>query len=195
MIIKKHRRNRNGGNCLSKQLILSLAMSLDGFIADDEGGYDWIHGDGQHHLDTTLRWDYDAFLQGIDTVIMGRACYDQKMHLDFAGKQVLVATSHPPLKADDVRFITGDLCGTVRAEKAKQGKDIFLFGGGKAAAPLIEADLVDRYIIGIIPVLLGYGRPLFYPRPASAPLTLDRYMIEEGVVVLDYLRRPVTQAN
>ena len=126
---------------------------------------------------------------------MGRACYDQKMHLDFAGKQVLVATSHPPLQTNDVRFITGDLCGTVRTEKAKQGKDIFLFGGGKVAAPLIEADLVDRYIIGIIPVLLGHGRPLFYPRPAPAPLALDRYMIEEGVVILDYLRRFETQAN
>ena len=180
---------------MSKQLILSLAMSLDGFIADDEGGYNWIHGDGQHHLDTTMQWDYDAFLQGIDTVIMGRACYDQKMHLDFAGKEVLVVTSHPSQTAKDVRFITEDLCDAVRAEKAKQGKNVFLFGGGKTAAPLIEADLVDRYIIGIIPVLLGHGRPLFYPRPASTTLTLNRYMIEEGVIVLDYLRRPVTQAN
>lgn len=180
---------------MSKSLILSLAMSLDGFIADDDGGYAWIHGDGQHHLDTAQRWDYDAFLQGIGTVIMGRACYDQKMHLDFAGKQVLVVTSHPPLEVDDVRFITVDLCDAIRAEKQKQGKDLFLFGGGKAAASLIEADLVDRYIIGIIPVLLGHGRPLFYPRATSAPLTLSRYMVEEGTVILDYLRRPAAQAD
>lgn len=174
---------------MSRKLILSLAMSIDGFIADDEGGYSWIHGDGQHHLDTIDRWDYDAFLQQIDTVVMGRACYDQNMHLDFAGKQVLVATSHPPANAGGVRFITSDICHAVRAEKEKQGNDIFLFGGGKVASPLIEADLVDRYIIGIIPVLLGHGRPLFYPRVNQAPLTLARYLVEEGVVVLDYLRK------
>lgn len=104
-------------------------------------------------------------------------------------------TSHPPLEVDDVRFITVDLCDAIRAEKQKQGKDLFLFGGGKAAAPLIEADLVDRYIIGIIPVLLGHGRPLFYPRTTSAPLTLSRYMVEEGTVILDYLRHPAAQAD
>lgn len=58
---------------MPRRLVMSLAMSLDGFIADEAGGYDWIKGDESHSLDTPNRWDYEAFLQGVDAVVMGRA--------------------------------------------------------------------------------------------------------------------------
>lgn len=40
-----------------REIILNLAMSLDGFIADENGGYGWIKGDGRNAHDTALKWD------------------------------------------------------------------------------------------------------------------------------------------
>ena len=47
---------------MSRKIILNLAMSLDGFIADEKGLYDWIMGDGSTALDTRARWDYARFI-------------------------------------------------------------------------------------------------------------------------------------
>lgn len=37
---------------MSGKIILNLAISLDGYIADENGGYDWIIGDGNSTLNT-----------------------------------------------------------------------------------------------------------------------------------------------
>ncbi len=39
------------------------------------------------------KWDYDKFLDEIDTVVMGKNCYDQKFYAEFKQKTVFVATS------------------------------------------------------------------------------------------------------
>jgi dihydrofolate reductase len=55
-----------------RKIILNLAMSLDGYIVDEEGGYAWIIGDEDKHLDTDANFDFPAFIENIDTVVMGR---------------------------------------------------------------------------------------------------------------------------
>jgi dihydrofolate reductase len=174
---------------MARRLVMSLAMSLDGYIADEDGGYGWIKGDGSHALDTPNKWDYAEFLRGIDAVVMGRACYDQGMSEDFRDKTVFVATHRPPPDEGNVRFIGGDVCATIREELKKPGKDIFLFGGGKLADSFLKEDMVDEYILGIVPVILGKGRPLFYGGGAPIPLRLTECMLEEGIAILRYVRR------
>ena len=49
----------------------------------------------------------------------------------------------------------------VLALKDRPGKHIWLFGGGELASDFIRADAVDRYIVGILPVIRGKGRRLF----------------------------------
>ncbi len=78
---------------MKRKIILNLAMSIDGYIASKDGGFDWIVGDGDEKLDTEDKWDYDKFLNDVDTVVMGKNCYDQSFHNDFADKKVYVATS------------------------------------------------------------------------------------------------------
>jgi dihydrofolate reductase len=178
------------GANMNRRLIMSLAMSLDGYIADQDGGYDWIKGDGSHALDTSNGWDYVEFLKGIDAVVMGRACYDQGMLDDFQDKTVFVATHHPLPDTGNVRFLTGDVCEVIRGELEKPGGDIFLFGGGKLVDSFLKADMVDEYIIGIIPVILGGGRKLFYGGNAPIPLRLTEIMADEGIAIFRYVRRP-----
>ncbi len=169
-------------------ILLNLAISLDGYIADWEGGYDWIAGDGGHDLDTREQWSYEVFLDAIDIVIMGRRCYDQGFHLDFPTKEVWVATSHPQDLTGPVRAIGADLC--VLAQQAKaEGKRLFLFGGGVTIAPFLEGGLVDEYILGLVPIVLGSGRPLFAGNGPSIPLRLVGRYIENGIVIVRYVRR------
>ena len=174
---------------MQRRLVMTLAMSIDGFIADEEGGYAWIKGDGNHQLDTPNKWDFDAFLNQVDTVIMGNTCYQERMHLDYQNKTVFIASSSPHEDHDNLRFISGDICSIVREELKKPGKDIFLFGGGKLVDQFIKADMIDEYIIGIIPVILGRGRPLFYHNSPVLTFTLTEYMVDEGIVILRYRRR------
>lgn len=56
-----------------RKIILYIAMSLDGKIADENGNVNWLVGDDIHDTSST----YDNFIQNIDTVIMGYNTYHQ----------------------------------------------------------------------------------------------------------------------
>ncbi len=174
---------------MNRKIILNLAMSLDGYIADENGLFNWIKGDGSKALDTQTKWDYAKFLEQVDLVVMGRKCYDQGLIEDFKDKQILVATSQNRQDVDNIRFISGDICDYVLRERQKEGDDIYLFGGGVLVDPFIKADIIDEYIIGVIPIILGRGRLLFSGGHSAIPLKLEEYIIEEGVVILRYIRR------
>lgn len=171
---------------MSRKIILNLAISLDGYIADENGGYDWITGDGNHTMDSERKWDYAKFLEHIDIVVMGSHCYDQGFHQDFTDKTVFVATSREIPDTDTIKFIKGDITRCIREEKSKEGKDIFLFGGGKLCDAFIKSELIDEYIIGIIPIILGKGIPLFLSNNPTIRLTLKQHFTEEGIIVLHY---------
>lgn len=171
---------------MTRKIILNLAISLDGYISDDEGGFDWIVGDGSNSLDTLNTWDHAKFLEGIDVVVMGKKCYDQNLHEAFKDKKVFVATSKAMPDAGNIRIINGDVCKLILEEKQKPGKDIYLFGGGVLIDYFIKADIIDEYIVGIIPIILGKGRSLFLKDNPTIKLKLKNYSIADGVVILQY---------
>lgn len=174
---------------MKRKIILNLAMSLDGYIASEEGGYNWIAGEEEDKLNTKNKFNFDEFLEGIDIVVMGKNCYDQNMHNDFKNKKVYVATSQKLENQDNLYFVSGDICKIIMEEKAREGKDIYLFGGGVLVDSFIKANIIDEYIIGIIPIILGKGRPLFLGDNSAINLHLDGYSIENGITILKYTKR------
>lgn len=174
---------------MSRKIILNLAISLDGYIASEDGGYDWIIGDGDKRLDTENKWDFNKFLEDIDVVVMGKKCYDQNMHNDFKSKKVYIATSKEIKDYDNIHFINGDIVKVIEEERNKEGKDIFLFGGGVLLDSFIKTDIIDEYIIGIIPTILGNGRPLFLGNNPKIDLHLKEYIVDEGIVIIRYTKR------
>lgn len=170
------------------KITLNLAMSLDGYIASEDGGYDWIVGDGDGTLDTG-KYDFDRFMDDIDVVVMGKNCYDQNMHQDFKNKKVYVATSKIIKDQDNLHFVSGDISKIIMDEKEKEGKNIFLFGGGGLVDNFLKKDIVDEYIIGIIPIILGKGRPLFLGNNPTIKLHLYEHIIENGITILKYTKR------
>lgn len=173
---------------MSGKIILNLAISLDGYIADENGGYDWIVGDGNSTLNTENKWDYNKFIAEIDVVVMGRNCYDQNMHKDFQGKEVYIASSEKIDNYENYHFISGNICEIISKLK-NEGKSIFLFGGGGLVDNFVKADIIDEYVIGIIPTILGKGRKLFFENNPKIDLTLEYYSVEDGVIVMKYSKR------
>ncbi len=174
---------------MERKIIMNLAMSLDGFISDVDGGYAWITGDGSTSLNTSNKWDFGLFLEGIDTVVMGKACYDQNMHAEFKDKKVFVATHSQLEDYDNIHFIQKNICDVILEEKKMAGKDIFLFGGGILIDDFLKADIIDEFIVGIIPIILGKGRPLFFENNPTVTLKLEEFIVDEGVVIMRYKRR------
>lgn len=173
---------------MSGKIILNLAMSLDGYIADNDGGFQWIVGHGDKALDTEKQFEFEEFLKSIDIVVMGKKCYDQGFHQEYKSKKVYVATSADLKNVENINFINGDIVSKLQEEKA-QGKNIYLFGGGLVIDHFIKADAIDEYIVGIIPTILGGGRPLFLQNNPEIKLNLDEYSIADGIVVMKYSKR------
>ncbi len=174
---------------MSRKIILNLAMSLDGFICDSSGGFDWIYGDGNRSLDTKEQWSYENFVRDVDTVVMGHSCFEQKFHEAFEDKKVYVATPNHKEDYGNIHFIHDDITKPILEEMKQDGKNIFLFGGGITIDPFIKANLVDEYIIGNIPILLGKGRPLFQEDNPRIRLYLDGCYINSGITTLHYKRK------
>lgn len=172
------------------QITMTLAMSLDGYIARRDGSFDWIAGDGAHHADTPLRWDFAAFLATVDIVVMGRNSYEQGFHMEYADKQVVVLTSTVQPAHDHVVFVTpADIFAYLHGQVIQGRPHVYLFGGSRVIAHFVDADAIDDYYVGIVPVILGDGIPLFGQHTRTACLTLHQTYVDDGVVVLHYRRR------
>lgn len=143
-----------------RQLVYSVATSLDGFIAGPNGEFDWII------QDPTI--DFGEIFGGFDTLLMGRHSYESMLREGHSpkefGMEVLVAsTTLDSRQHADFQIVATGLAQTVAGLKEKPGKDIWLFGGGILFRSMLDARLVDRVDVAVIPILLGGGVPLVPP--------------------------------
>ena len=104
-------------------------------------------------------------------------------------KRFLVASRTPRAPEGRGVFLSADVVAEVLALKDRPGKHIWLFGGGELASDFIRADAVDRYIVGILPVIRGKGRRLFQEGIPPVELHLDRCTVSDGIPILEYSRR------
>jgi dihydrofolate reductase len=108
----------------------------------------------------------------------------------FNGKKVYVATSKQlKSKLKDVKFISKDICNKILELKKGEGKDIWLYGGARLTDSFIKANIIDEYILGIIPIILGSGRKLFLENNLTIKLHLEESTLKEGVIILRYNKK------
>jgi dihydrofolate reductase len=168
----------------ARRLRYHVAVSLDGFIADADGGYDWIVHDSAI--------DFRALHAQFDTAIMGRKTYDlvKSMGGDGAikGMEVYVfSRTLAPSTRPGVRIVDEDAATFVSKLKAQPGGDIWLFGGGELFRALHDAGLVDTVEVAVMPVLIGSGIPLM-PAGTHAKLVLGDHQVlpASGIIALSY---------
>ena len=141
--------------------IYMFAMSLDGFIAREDGSFDWLD-----NYPANADFDFDAFLASVTGIVMGRATYDVvRRHEEwpYGVYPTVVATRRPVADLPPgVEAMAGPpqlLVDNLRGRGAT-GR-IWVFGGGDLARQFMDAGLLDTIETGIIPVILGSGIPAF----------------------------------
>ncbi|MEQ8398096.1 dihydrofolate reductase family protein [Thalassobaculum sp.] len=162
---------------------LYMAISLDGMIADAEGGVEWLN-----------RWDdvdygTATFMTEVDVLVMGRATYDQVLGFGqwpYAGKRAFVLTSRPIGDAPEGVEGTSDIAGLV-AELRDEGAQVWIVGGAETVSACISMGAIDTVELFVMPVLLGEGVPLFVGDGPELPLVLrENKSWPNGVVGMVY---------
>ena len=149
-----------------------LAATLDGFIADEDDGLEWLTGfDGATDVETgtEVRAAMNAFDESHGALAMGSATYEwilgHASEWPYAGKPTWVFTSRDELEIPDgadVRFVSGEVGPLVGEMIAAAGeRDLWVVGGGALAADFARAGRLDEIIVTVVPVVLGSGKPLF----------------------------------
>ncbi len=87
-------------------------------------------------------------------------------------------------------FYTGNLFDLVKKLKSEKGKNIYCDGGAEVINGLLKHDLIDEFIISVIPVLLGNGTRLFKDgRPEQTLEFVKAKTFETGFAQLHYKRK------
>jgi len=173
---------------LTREVVLYITASLDGFIADAEGGVEWLSGaEGEDY-------GYAALMDSIDTVLQGSHTYLDVLRLvdydPYEGKDNIVFTSRDDLPpSPSARFVHDDPVKFVSTLKRRPGGRIWLVGGGELASSLVGAGLVDEIDLYVQPVVLGDGIPLWRPPLESQKLELiEARALPGGLARLRYRR-------
>lgn len=141
-----------------------IAKSLDGYIAEKDGGLDWLFA-VPNPDDSDL--GFLEFIDRIDAIVMGRNTFE--VVCGFGGdwpypKPTFVLsntlTSVPQEFADKVELLKGPLSDIVGTLKERGLNELYI-DGGKTIQSFLGEDMIDEMIISTIPVLLGGGISLF----------------------------------
>jgi dihydrofolate reductase len=146
---------------LRTEVIYSAGVSLDGFIADENGGVDWLHaamvpGEG---------YGLEEFMASVDAILIGSLTYEKMLGLGGGGSGSRTPSwvfSSRSFKAKGRMTVTSESPAQVVASLPQQGiRRAWLMGGGKLASSFLAAGLIDELSLGVMPVVLGRGIPLF----------------------------------
>lgn len=145
-----------------RSTILYIAISLDGYIADKNGGVTWLEDIPNPEKSD---YGYAEFYDGIDTTIMGNKTYQQVLgfgvEFPYKDKTNFVVTRDQSLTKDEnVQYVSGNISDFVKGLKRKPGKNIWCVGGASLNSILFNNKLIDEIQIFIMPILLGDGIPL-----------------------------------
>ncbi|MBM7551149.1 dihydrofolate reductase family protein [Thalassobacillus pellis] len=169
------------------KVILFIAMSLDGYISQENEEIDWLWKEENY--------DYEKFYASIDTVILGRKTYDQVLErydeFPYRMKDVYVVSNLQEGNEEYARFIQPEqIRPLVNLLKEDQDKNIWIVGGAKLIQHFIQKQLIDEFQITIQPTLLGSGIPLF--PPGGIEQQLELYEVKPhptGMLMLTYHKK------
>ena len=181
-----------------RELILKMAMSVDGFVSDLEGRNTWMFGAD----DEAKAWAVD-YIGNASLHIMGSRSFDAMAgywptstdvfappmnqipkavfsrqgpavleKLNTAGASRSTALQPGAESWAQAHVASGDLAAEIARLKAQDGKPIIAHGGVSFARSLVAQGLVDQFALIVAPVALGKGLPLFSDLAAPRPLKL-----------------------
>ena len=169
--------------------ILYIAMSVDGYIADEDGGVTWLEEFEESASDDDVE-DFTAFFESVECLAMGATTYEQVLTFGewpYDDKPTYVCT-HRELSpvTDAVEFVdrcVADLSTTLK----QQYEHIWLVGGAQLAQAFLNEREIDELRLSLVPVLLGDGVSLFTGEYDQQHLRLlDTTTRDTGIVEQQY---------
>jgi len=180
-----------------RKLIMWNIMTLDGYF---EGNQNW---DLSFH-DSVWGQELEKLsldqLHSADSLIFGRVTYEGmaaywiKAEGEIADlmnriPKVVFSKTLKSAEWNNTTLISENAADEIKKLKVKSGKDLYVFGSANLSETFINDNLFDEYRIGIAPVILGSGRPLF--RQANSPKNLSLVSTQQlstGEVILKYAK-------
>jgi len=169
-----------------------IARSLDGYIADKNGGLDWLNSvPNPDHLDM----GYEKFIQGVDAMVMGRTTFEVVCSFDMDWPYTLPVyvlsnklDSVPEGMENKVEIVSGSLSDILK-QIHKKGHPRLYIDGGLTIQNFLKEDLIDELTITTIPILLGGGIPLFGELPGTMKFEHVESVLYLDALVQDTYRR------
>lgn len=179
-------------------LVYTVLTSLDGYIEDEDGKFDWSMPSAELHQ------FINDLERPVGTYLYGRRLYETMVYwetppadsdpveLDYAGvwksaEKIVYSKTLKEVSSERTRIERDFEPEAIRGLKATAEKEISV-GGANLAAQAIKAGLVDEYRIFVFPVIIGGGKRAL-PDNARLDLELvDEHRFENGVVYLRYTR-------
>lgn len=169
-----------------------IATSLDGYIADKDGGIDWLEGIPNPDGDDM---GYGDFMAQTDALLMGRTTFETVCSFDIDWpytKPVYVLsntlTEVPEAYVGKVWLVKGTLTEVLRQINARGHYQLYIDGGTVISSFLAE-DLIEEMIITVFPILLGGGHRLFGALPEKQEFELVNSKTCLGQLVQNHYRR------
>ncbi|MFN2467163.1 MAG: dihydrofolate reductase family protein [Gaiellaceae bacterium] len=185
-----------------------VAQTLDGYIADSDGGLDWLQRyDGESTIDASeapgrdrdahpMATDsaYDRFFAEVGVLAMGSATYEfilaeahERWPYEGTPSWVFSSRELPVPEGADVRFARGAVQPVHEEMSAAAGeRNVWIVGGGDLAMQFADEDMLDELHLTVVPVVLGEGLPTF-PRRLRRRLRLaGTRPFRNGMVELRY---------
>ena len=138
------------------KIITYIAVSLDGYIARENGSIDWLP-----QSDSS---EYDEFYKNIDAVVMGKTTYEQILTFGrdpYEDKKSYVFTRNKNFQGGEKVEFVSDVKDFVRNILPNLKGNVWPVGGGHIISSFVNHKVVDEITLSIIPVVLGKGIPLF----------------------------------
>jgi dihydrofolate reductase len=192
-----------------RDVVLQMHMTLDGF-ADSKDGF--IPIEDRSYWNALGAAFQKTGASNVDGLLLGRGTYNQ--FIQFWPKTATDPTTPTEWRAQ-ARFlhetpkfvfsktlpradwnkstiVRGDLAHEIGRLKRQSGKNLLIPGGVDFPRAMIEEDLVDEYLLSVVPIILGQGRNrLFGPRSRQLELRHIRsWPFPNGIVLHQYRRKP-----
>ena len=169
-----------------------IARSLDGYIADKNGGLDWLNAiPNPDHLDL----GYEKFIKEAEAIVMGRSTFETVCSFDMEWPYkipvfVLSRTMDkvPEKYRGNAEHLNGSLT-EILDQIHKKGYTRLYIDGGTTIQNFLKEDLIDEIIITTIPILLGGGSPLFGELPKELEFEHVESNLYLDALVQDCYRR------
>jgi dihydrofolate reductase len=165
-------------------VIYYAAVSLDGFIAGKDGNVAWLDGFFIPEL------GFHEFVKRVGGVIMGRKTFDKIASFGKwpYGELKGTVVTHRSFDASlgPLEHAEGSASSVHESAKALSPGPHWLVGGADLATQFLEAGILTRIDLFVIPVLLGEGIPAFANQQTHALELIDSQAYPKGIVRMSY---------